>query len=567
MAIPTGIATVVVTGRYIRPDGTPLSGTVTFEPPPRLTFPSEDTIGAGAATVALDGTGAFLLTLIATDVPGMQPEGWTYTVTERMVRAPERTYHIALPSATPAVDLADIAPANPNDGNYVLVTGPPGKDGSQILTGAGAPSAATGATGDFYVDTTAGDVKLYGPKAGTWPSTPTVLGGLTQTSADARYARSGRGIHVPPGWGAKWRAARDAAATGGKARVVCVGDSVTHGFFASNLFTTSWTGRVRNSLQGQYGDGGLGYFGSMTSRIAGHDEAICAAWEAAGCLVTNTGTWTGDTSSVMGPGIYSVDSTVTGSSLTFPARGSTVKVYTITGGTGRSGYTYSIDGGTPVAVADGGGGGAANIQVTTIAGLSTGSHTVTIAHNGTSGQKLSVCGVGSENDSGVVVSNVARSGARSGGYAVPAASSLNAVWNGGSAYPADLVIYSLGLNDAAANTTGDAWAANVAKYLQAVRGSGDGSTDLLIIMQHIGTHEGTNAKWQDYEARARGLAATYDAALIDMWALGRNSWNYWDQLGAWGTPTTPGASGHDTVHLSDVGQALIADQVTPLLLS
>ncbi len=177
MAIPEGIATVVVTGHYIRPDGTPLTGTVTFEPPARLTFPDADTISAGAATVALDAEGAFLVELIATDVPGMQPDGWTYTVTEKMSKALERTYAIAVPSATPVVDLADIAPANPADGDYVLITGPAGKDGSTIHSGPGAPTASVGVDGDYYVDTTAGSVTLYGPKAGdAWPSTGVVLG-------------------------------------------------------------------------------------------------------------------------------------------------------------------------------------------------------------------------------------------------------------------------------------------------------------------------------------------------------------------------------------------------------
>lgn len=197
MAIPAGIATVVVSGRYIRPDGSPLTGTVTFEPPARLTFPDADTISAGAATVALDTEGAFTLELIATDVPGMQPEGWTYTVTERMSKAPERTYYIALPSATPAVDLADIAPADPAHGDYVLITGPAGKDGmdgadgadgSKIYSGTGAPPAETGVPGDYYVDTTTGAVKLYGPKdAAGWPATGVTLGsGNLVTSVNSK---------------------------------------------------------------------------------------------------------------------------------------------------------------------------------------------------------------------------------------------------------------------------------------------------------------------------------------------------------------------------------------------
>jgi lysophospholipase L1-like esterase len=382
----------------------------------------------------------------------------------------------------------------------------------------------------------------------------------------ATTAYTSRGIYMPPGWGARWRPARDAAGTGGKARIAIVGDSITHGFYASNLFTTSWVGIVRNALQQSFGDGGLGYFTSMNSAAAGHNAAITAAWQAAGCWVNSTGTWTADTSSAMGPGIYSVDSTVVGSSLTFPARGSTVKIYTITGGT-RAAYSYSIDGGTTVPVADGGGGGAANIQVTTVTGLTPTMHQVKVTHAGTAGQKLSVCGVAAENAGGVIVDNLARSGARSTGYSLNAASALNAIWNGGSAWPADLVIYSLGVNDAANNTTGDAWAANVAKYLKAVRDVGDASTDVLIVMQHVGTLEGANAKYQDYVGRARGLADAYGAALVDMWTSGRNSWPYWDQLGYWADVNVPGAAGHDTVHLSNAGHQQIANAVLPILLA
>jgi hypothetical protein len=49
--------------------------------------------------------------------------------------------------------------------------GPPGAPGpaGSILTGASAPTAITGVTGDFYIDTT--NDNMYGPKAanGTWP--------------------------------------------------------------------------------------------------------------------------------------------------------------------------------------------------------------------------------------------------------------------------------------------------------------------------------------------------------------------------------------------------------------
>ncbi len=54
--------------------------------------------------------------------------------------------------------------------------GTDGKDGSSFLAGAGAPTAATGKTGDFYFDTTSST--FYGPKLadGTWGSTVLPLG-------------------------------------------------------------------------------------------------------------------------------------------------------------------------------------------------------------------------------------------------------------------------------------------------------------------------------------------------------------------------------------------------------
>ena len=49
--------------------------------------------------------------------------------------------------------------------------GPIGTAGNTIQNGTGAPSASLGANGDFYIDTTAGAPKLYGPKvSGSWPT-------------------------------------------------------------------------------------------------------------------------------------------------------------------------------------------------------------------------------------------------------------------------------------------------------------------------------------------------------------------------------------------------------------
>ncbi|MFE0326323.1 hypothetical protein ACFW08_05840 [Streptomyces sp. NPDC058960] len=175
-SIPSGIATVVLTGRYIRPDGTPLMGTLTFKPPAHLTIAGADIMSAGAASVELDATGSFAITLIATDDPGVQPSDWAYTVTEQLHRADTRTYPIKLPSTTPVVDLADIAPTDPDGGNYVVVQGPPGRPGSQLYSGTGAPASSLGVSGDYYIDTTSTNTRLYGPKGSTdWPSSSVFL--------------------------------------------------------------------------------------------------------------------------------------------------------------------------------------------------------------------------------------------------------------------------------------------------------------------------------------------------------------------------------------------------------
>jgi hypothetical protein len=58
------------------------------------------------------------------------------------------------------------------------VAGPAGAAGTRIHFGSGVPSAATGANGDFFIDSASADYNFYGPKtAGAWPVTPKALRG------------------------------------------------------------------------------------------------------------------------------------------------------------------------------------------------------------------------------------------------------------------------------------------------------------------------------------------------------------------------------------------------------
>ncbi|MEW2573658.1 hypothetical protein [Streptomyces sp. NPDC047070] len=156
--LPESIPTVTVTGRFLTPDGKPLSGSVTFRAPAQLTFPEADVILGGPVVAQLDAQGAIAVTLPATDAPGMDPGGWAYQVTEALAGVSNgRSYSILLPAESPAVDLADIAPTDPTKPTYVAVRGDSAYEVAveqgfvgtvaQWLASLVGPRGATGATG------------------------------------------------------------------------------------------------------------------------------------------------------------------------------------------------------------------------------------------------------------------------------------------------------------------------------------------------------------------------------------------------------------------------------------
>ncbi|MER5783732.1 phage tail protein [Streptomyces mobaraensis] len=128
--LPDSIPVVTVTGRYLTPDGRPLSGSVTFRAPAQITFPEADVILGGPLVAQLDAQGQISATLPATDAPHMDPSGWSYTVSEALSGLPNgRSYNILLPADKPRVDLADLAPTDPSKPNYVPIVGPEGPRG------------------------------------------------------------------------------------------------------------------------------------------------------------------------------------------------------------------------------------------------------------------------------------------------------------------------------------------------------------------------------------------------------------------------------------------------------
>jgi hypothetical protein len=157
---------VTVRGRYLSPDGRPLSGSVVFRAPAQLTFPQSDVILGGPVIAQLDAQGSIEVTLPATDAPDMDPSGWAYIVAEQLAGIPAgRSYNILLPRAAPLVDLADIAPTDPAKPNYVGVPGPKGDTGATGPAGARGPTGDPGATGATGTAGTPGVVQSVNGKS------------------------------------------------------------------------------------------------------------------------------------------------------------------------------------------------------------------------------------------------------------------------------------------------------------------------------------------------------------------------------------------------------------------
>nr|WP_308800995.1 hypothetical protein [Streptomyces polyasparticus] len=185
--LPAGIPTVTVKGRFLTPDGRPLTGQIVWRAPALLTFGAHDVILGGPVTAPLDTNGVFEVTLPATDAPGMNPSGWSYTVAEQFPGvAANRVYQVLLPAETPLVDLADLAPTDPTTPNYVAVrganayevavaggfTGTPAQWLASLVGPRGAPGVVTSVNGQSApaITLTAGDV-------GALPASGVVSGG------------------------------------------------------------------------------------------------------------------------------------------------------------------------------------------------------------------------------------------------------------------------------------------------------------------------------------------------------------------------------------------------------
>lgn len=354
---------------------------------------------------------------------------------------------------------------------------------------------------------------------------------------------------------------RKAAATGRLFRAVGFGDSLGVGYFATNFRTGGYMALIAAALQAELGDGGSGW--------------IDSAWQSfiflpdAGGQWATTGSWTDVTG---GPGWITQRPTTEGNdaTITAPFRGTTLDIVQRRG-SGFGAWTYAIDGGAAVEVSAAN--STADIHTTTVTGLDDDDHTVVIT--ATSGS-CRIAGVRGRNATGVCFDNYSRAAAA---Y-VNTAANLNLLRaadgiDGATTLSTtigmhdviDLAVIGLGVNDSQDTEVTVSGLETVLHTLwDELRGLGpDGEPPLLVvIMPHVGKFDDddTTPEYPRVASTLRAWATAVGAAVVDVWAEGRRSWDYWDGLGAWGV-IVPGNP--DTIHLSDIGHELTAASTIDLL--
>ncbi|MET9098284.1 hypothetical protein [Streptomyces antibioticus] len=142
MPFPDELPTVTLTGHQTLADGSGRLLPVRIRPvPTRVVLPSYGVVvDDGPVVVRPDDAGEWSVDLLANDVSGMLPTGWTYRV-----ETGGDALYVSLPQALGEVDIAELTPAGADEGEYVLAPGPKGDTGD---TGPQPPLGAAGAGPD-----------------------------------------------------------------------------------------------------------------------------------------------------------------------------------------------------------------------------------------------------------------------------------------------------------------------------------------------------------------------------------------------------------------------------------
>jgi hypothetical protein len=404
---------------------------------------------------------------------------------------------------------------------------------------------------------------------------------------------SPKGVYVPENWG-EYLLPKLVAAKAGTAlvRVAGVGDSLLQGWLCSDTEVTSWWARCRTAGQLAFNDGGSGFKSVADSPIIDSDESNSTTWgnKATNFYTLSASGWAAQRGIPDGPGATVIASILAGATATQIVRGTLVEVLYGGGGAICGSMTITIDGTLAATINTATTPSTQVVGVWTSGTLSAGNHTVVIAGTdstalGIGGEKhVYLFGISGRNATGIVFDKYAHAGFTTAFYANPANSTSIPVygrtygptgtwqkagtWSGGTSRPCDLVLYCMGANDIGSpqNFSGDTVIENLKGYLIGVRATTTADTEIIVVVPHFGQFMGLGHTEAAYTARLRGLAEQFGAAIINMYTIGRSSWEYQNAQGRWGSTTAPGGlAGTDAIHMSDAGHLWQAQQIASLL--
>lgn len=161
------------------------------------------------------------------------------------------------------------------------------------------------------------------------------------------------------------------------------------------------------------------------------------------------------------------------------------------------------------------------------------------------------------------------------GAGIPAAATISSVNDSAGTAVISAAATASGTNVTLTLTDPDPvgrWVTNIQRYLSSVTDNwyGGGTVvapDLLIFWPLFPT-DTANDPLQIYkrlQAVGWAMADTYGAAVVDIGAMYRQSWNRWNAEGKAGNSSDPTTNGSDSVHASDAGHAYYAQQILSVI--
>lgn len=197
-------------------------------------------------------------------------------------------------------------------------------------------------------------------------------------------------------------------------------------------------------------------------------------------------------------------------------------------------FTYSIDGAGAVTVTPNGAG--ADVQVTTVTGLSNAAHTASLASSGGSAYFY---GAGFRQATGVVFQNAGISGSQAGEWIT------NPTNFGPLVLPfaSDVAFVELGVNDWGAGNTQSNFLGNLTGIVNNLKATG---ANVILVVSNYPS--GGDSTWPPYVSTIYDVADTCDVPLVD----------FADRLGLYSqynADTTQYDQASDTLHLTPAGYA------------